>query len=126
VPFQGVSTRSVDDLVQAMGMSGISKSQVSRLCAEIDEKVHAFLDRPLEGDWPYVHGDKQRAAHHGWSPGGCTPCEAPTFQGVKYFSALTPGLEQVSGCRRGRIEGRQQHQQASPQRVVTINAGDVS
>lgn len=54
---QGVSTRSVDDLVQAMGMSGISKSQVSRLCAEIDEKVHAFLDRPLEGDWPYVWVD---------------------------------------------------------------------
>ena len=52
--IQGVSTRSVDDLVQAMGMSGISKSQVSRLCAEIDEKVHAFLDRPLEGDWLYV------------------------------------------------------------------------
>ncbi len=52
--IQGVSTRSVDDLVQAMGMSGISKSQVSRLCSEIDEKVHAFLDRPLEGDWPYV------------------------------------------------------------------------
>lgn len=47
---QGVSTRSVDDLIQAMGKSGISKSQVSRLCAEIDEKVHAFLDRPLEGD----------------------------------------------------------------------------
>ena len=38
---QGVSTRSVDDLVQAMGMTGISKSQVSRLCAEIDEKVKA-------------------------------------------------------------------------------------
>src|SRR5881409_3191376 len=51
---QGVSTRSVDDLVQAMGMSGISKSQVSRLCAEIDDKVKAFLDRPLEGDWPYL------------------------------------------------------------------------
>jgi putative transposase len=51
---QGVSTRSVDDLVQAMGMSGISKSQVSCLCVEIDAKVHAFLDRPLEGDWPYV------------------------------------------------------------------------
>ena len=55
--IQGVSTRSVDDLVQAMGMSGISKSQVSRLCAEIDEKVHAFLNRPLEGDWPYVWFD---------------------------------------------------------------------
>ena len=51
---QGVSTRSVDELVKAMGMSGISKSQVSRLCAEIDERVNAFLGRPLEGDWPYL------------------------------------------------------------------------
>jgi putative transposase len=52
--IQGVSTRSVDDLVQAMGGTGVSRSQVSRLCAEIDDKVKAFLDRPLEGDWPYV------------------------------------------------------------------------
>ena len=51
---QGISTRSVDDLVKAMGMSGVSKSQVSRLCEEIDEKVKAFLNRPLEGDWPYL------------------------------------------------------------------------
>jgi putative transposase len=50
----GVSTRSVDDLVKAMGMTGISKSQVSRLCEEIDEKVNAFLSRPIEGDWPYL------------------------------------------------------------------------
>jgi transposase-like protein len=35
-------------------MSGISKSQVSRLCEEIDERVKAFLDRPIEGDWPYL------------------------------------------------------------------------
>ncbi len=52
--IQGVSTRSVDDLVQAMGMSGISKSQVSRLCGEIDGKIQGFLDRPLEGEWPYL------------------------------------------------------------------------
>ena len=52
--IQGISTRSVDDLVKAMGMSGISKSQVSRLCEEIDGKVKAFLDRPIEGDWPYL------------------------------------------------------------------------
>ena len=52
--IQGVSTRSVDELVQAMGMDGISKSQVSRLCEEIDEKVKPFLGRPIEGDWPYV------------------------------------------------------------------------
>jgi putative transposase len=51
---QGISTRSVDELVKAMGMSGISKSQVSRLCEEIDGKVKAFLDRPIEGDWPYL------------------------------------------------------------------------
>lgn len=51
---QGISTRSVDDLVKALGMTGISKSQVSRLCGEIDERVTAFLNRPLEGEWPYV------------------------------------------------------------------------
>ena len=45
----GVSTRAVDDLVQAMGASGVSKSQVSRLCAELDERVGAFLSRPIEG-----------------------------------------------------------------------------
>jgi putative transposase len=52
--IQGVSTRSVDELVRAMGMTGISKSQVSRLCGEIDDKVAAFLNRPLEGEWPYL------------------------------------------------------------------------
>jgi putative transposase len=51
---QGVSTRSVDELVKALGMSGISKSQVSRLCVEIDERVNAFLTRAIEGDWPYL------------------------------------------------------------------------
>lgn len=50
----GVSTRSVDDLVKALGMSGVSKSQVSRLCGELDERVGAFLNRPIEGDWPYL------------------------------------------------------------------------
>jgi putative transposase len=52
--IQGISTRSVDDLVKALGMEGISKSQVSRLCEELDEKVGAFLERPIEGDWPYL------------------------------------------------------------------------
>src|SRR5215218_2311305 len=50
----GVSTRRVDDLVQAMGLGGISESTVSKLCREIDERVNAFLDRPLEGEWPYL------------------------------------------------------------------------
>ena len=50
--IKGVSTRKVDDLVQAMGMSGLSRSQVSRLCGEIDGKIRDFPDRPLEGDGP--------------------------------------------------------------------------
>ena len=49
---QGISTRSVGDLVKAMGAGGMSKSQVSRLCADIDERVNVFLSRPLEGTWP--------------------------------------------------------------------------
>ena len=65
---QGVSTRSVDELVKAMGMDGISKSQVSRLCGEIDERVQAFLARPIEGEWPYIWLDatyvKARRGHH--------------------------------------------------------------
>ena len=52
--IQGISTRSVDNLVRAMGGTGVSKSQVSRLCQEIDERVGAFLDRPIEGEWPYL------------------------------------------------------------------------
>ena len=50
----GVSTRKVDELVQAMGMSGISKSSVSKLCKDIDERVNAVLRRPLTGEWPYL------------------------------------------------------------------------
>ena len=66
--IQGVSTRSVDDLVRAMGMDGISKSQVSRLCGEIDDRVQTFLNRPIEGEWPYIWLDatyvKARRDHH--------------------------------------------------------------
>ncbi len=65
---QGISTRSVDDLVRTMGMEGISKSQVSRLCGEIDERVQTFLSRPIEGEWPYIWLDatyiKARRDHH--------------------------------------------------------------
>ena len=51
---RGISTRKVDDLVKALGMTGISKSQVSRLCEELDEEVERFRNRPLEGSYPYV------------------------------------------------------------------------
>ena len=67
----GVSTRSVHDLVKAMGAGGMSKSQVSRLCAEIGERVNAFLTRPLEGAWPVRRGARTGGApapHSGWTP----------------------------------------------------------
>jgi putative transposase len=55
---RALSTRSVDELVRAMGMTGISKSQVSRLCGEIDDKVAAFLNRPIECEWPDLWLDR--------------------------------------------------------------------
>jgi len=70
----GVSTRRLDELVQAMGLSGISKSTVSKLCKDIDERVAEFLNRPLTGDWPNVWLDatslKQRrgAGSPAWPP----------------------------------------------------------
>ena len=50
----GVSTRNVDALAQALGLNGISKDQVSRICKELDGQVHAFRTRPLSGDYPYL------------------------------------------------------------------------
>lgn len=49
--IKDVSTRPLDDPVQGKGMSGISKSQRSGLCIEIDDKIRGFLDRLLEGEW---------------------------------------------------------------------------
>ena len=51
---EGLSTRRVDDLVRALGMAGISKSQVSRLCQELDGLVERFRTRPLQGPYPYL------------------------------------------------------------------------
>lgn len=51
---KGVSTRKVDDLVRALGIDGISKSEVSRICRELDKQVQEFRTRPIEGDYPYV------------------------------------------------------------------------
>jgi transposase-like protein len=51
---EGVSTRRVDDLLQALGLTGIDKSRVSRICKELDEVVEPFRNRPLEGQYPFV------------------------------------------------------------------------
>ena len=62
--LQELAFLATTELVKAMGMSGISKSQVSRLCEEIDERVQAFLDRPIEGDWPYLWIDATYVKAH--------------------------------------------------------------
>ena len=55
---EGVSTRRVDDVARAMGLEGISKSQVSRICAELDEVVDAWRSRPLDaGRYGFVWVD---------------------------------------------------------------------
>src|SRR5881409_97674 len=51
---KGISTRKVDDLVRALGMDGISRSEVSRICKGLDAEVEAFRTRPMEGEHPYV------------------------------------------------------------------------
>jgi transposase-like protein len=51
---EGVSTRKVDDLVQALGLTGVDKSKVSRICKELDEAVTAFRNRPLDVAYPYL------------------------------------------------------------------------
>jgi transposase-like protein len=51
---EGVSTRRVDDLLQALGLTGIDKSRVSRICKELDDVVERFRSRPLEGTYPFV------------------------------------------------------------------------
>ena len=67
--IQGVSTRSVDQLVQAMGMTGISKSQVSRLCEEIDGRVQTLLNRPWKATgrmsgWTTPPSRSRGRSHH--------------------------------------------------------------
>src|SRR5690606_11650286 len=104
--IQGISTRSVDDLVKAMGMSGVSKSQVSRLCEEIDDRVNAFLNRPIEGDWPYLWVDgtylKVRRG------GRIVSVETGNFSGVGHglLGQCSSSASLCSGRQRWRWNGR--------------------
>ncbi len=83
----GVSTRRVDELVQAMGLSGISKSTVSKLCKDIDERVRDFLDRPLTGDWPYLWLD---ATYLKVRQGGRSPTVGWGHRIISVFIVLPP------------------------------------
>jgi transposase-like protein len=79
----GVSMRKVDDLVQVMGPTGISRSQVSTLCQDIDERVGAFLERPIErqrprpgATWPTSSVPAGRSSASSWTTARTT-CSPP-------------------------------------------------
>jgi putative transposase len=61
------------DLGRAMGAAGVSKSQVSRLCTEPDERVGAFLNGPIEGEWPYLWLDATRPTSRSAGRGRLSP-----------------------------------------------------
>ena len=87
----GVSTRRVDDLVQAMGLSGISKSTVSKLCKDIDERVGEFLNRPLTGEWPYVWLDATYLKVSARAAGSCS------VAAIIAVAANTEGRREIIG-----------------------------
>ena len=94
---KGISTRKVDDLVRALGMDGVSKSEVSRICKALDSEVEAFLSRPIEGEHPYVWLD---ATFHKVREGGrVVPMATVVAVGVN-----TEGWRQVLGIAAGPSE----------------------
>ena len=95
----GVSTRRVDELVQAMGMSGISKSSVSKLCKDIDERVNAFLKRPLSGEWPYLWLD---ATYLKVREGG----RIVSVAAIIAVAVTTEGKREIVGLHIGPFRGR--------------------
>lgn len=134
---QGISTRSVDDLVKAMGMSGISRSQVSRLCEEIDGKVKAFLTRPLEGsirmksvhwtDFPTVQWTGV-ARFWGWR----SAHPRPSRSGPSCLAQVDPSRSarrevghqrRARGHRGRRLEGAQRHLAAPPRPLPAQRPG---
>jgi putative transposase len=87
---KGISTRKVDDLVRALGMDGISRSEVSRICRALDAEVEAFRTRPIEGEHPYVWLD---ATFHKVREGG----RVVSLANVVAVGVTTEGWRQVLG-----------------------------
>jgi len=88
---KGISTRKVDDLVRALGMEGISKSEVSRICKALDAEVEAFRTRPIEGEHPYIWID---ATYHKVREAG----RVVSMATVVAIGVSSEGWRQVLGC----------------------------
>ena len=97
--MHGVSTRKVDDLMKALGVDGISKSEVSRICGELDTVVAAFRTRPLTGEHRYLWVD---ATYHKVRVDGRVISQAT----VVAVGVTTEGDRQVLGIDVGPSEDR--------------------
>jgi len=95
----GVSTRKVDDLLRALGLDGMSKSEVSRVCAELDAGVEAFRSRGLEGEHPYVWID---ATYHKVRQDG----RVQSMATVVAIGVAATGERQILGVDAGPSEDR--------------------
>jgi len=95
----GVSTRKVDELLQALGLDGLSKSEVSRICGELDTAVAAFRTRPLTGEYRYLWVD---ATYHKVRVDGRVQSQAT----VVAVGVTTDGIRQVLGVDVGPSEDR--------------------
>jgi len=95
----GVSTRKVDDLLRALGLDGMSKSEVSRICAELDSEVAAFRTRGLEGEHPYVWID---ATYHKVRQDG----RVQSMATVVAIGVMATGERQILGVDAGPSEDR--------------------
>jgi transposase-like protein len=95
----GVSTRKVDDLVKALGLDGLSKSEVSRICGDLDPVVEAFRTRRLESEHPYVWLD---ATYHKVRIDGRVVSQAT----VVAIGVTTEGERQILGVDVGASEDR--------------------
>jgi putative transposase len=97
--IHGVSTRKVDDLLRALGLDGMSKSEVSRICAELDAEVAAFRSRGLEGEHPYVWID---ATYHKVRQDG----RVQSMATVVAIGVAATGERQILGVDAGPSEDR--------------------
>ena len=114
---EGVSTRRVEELVQALGCEGISTSQVSRICSELDGVVGPFLGRPLDGGpYPYLYGrldpegargrpdrQRQRGGGHRRQPRG--EARGARHRRRRRRRALKQSLASLRGCASARVTG---------------------
>jgi len=93
----GVSTRKVDGVVRALGIDGLSKSEVSRMCKSLDEQVEAFRNRPIEGSHPYLWLD---ATFHKVREDG----RVISMATVVAVGVTQAGERQILGCDTGPAE----------------------